>query len=180
MTSERIRPSEKTISWSSNPGLGNKAPSQSSAFHSHFSLSGWTWILGRRSYVHFPESPQAQHQAQHRAGSEHLPPETISQEGWDFLSGWYNLLYCLSCGLGLSVLAKTQDSSPLQKFLQPSRPRVNPWWRQAFSTPAPEPASRNTNLSVTAANSFSPLPTLFGCPPPPHLTLYSRQQQWWY
>ena len=53
MTSERIRPSEKTISWNSNPGLGNEATSQGSVFHFskclHISPSHWIWTLGRKS-----------------------------------------------------------------------------------------------------------------------------------
>lgn len=52
MTSNRVRPSEKTISWSSNPGLENAATSQSSLFHSkclRVSPSPGTQMPGRGS-----------------------------------------------------------------------------------------------------------------------------------
>lgn len=116
MTSERIWPSEKTISWNSHPSLGNEAASQGSAIHLkwlHISLSPWR----EKAVAYLTESPHPLAQGLTPNWNKYLFPEAIYEWmtslrlGTSWFQRWENVVFlalptltCLFQELGLCVL----------------------------------------------------------------------------
>lgn len=122
MTSERIWPSEKTISWNSNPSLGNEAASQSSAIHLkwlHISLSLWR----EKAVAYLTESPHPLAQGLTPSWNKYIFPEAIYEWmtslrlGTSWFQRWENVVFLALPTLSFSGIrslcpVKTQDSGP--------------------------------------------------------------------